>query len=333
MRRNRSTGNLIDPLVEPERFARARLFIRKLKKAMAEDRNQRPLKEFAQPSNEEPSSSIVNPAITTNNFELKPSLLQLVQQNQFAGLATENPNQHLKAFIQLADTLKANGATSEAIRLRLFPFSLRGKAHDWLDSLPANSITTWEDLRRVFLARYFPPSKTAILRNLITRFTQNQGESLFEAWERYKDLLRACPHHGLEKWLIIHTFYNGLHYNTKMSIDAAAGGALMNKPYPEACALIEDMAQNHYQWGAERATVEKKETQGGVHEISSMNMMQAKMDALALRVDNISQNPATVAALHSECELCGTQGHPTSDCYLLNESSSEQVNYTQGNPS
>ena len=130
MRRNRRTGNLIDPLVEPERYARARLFIRKIRRAMAEDRNQRPLKEFAQPSNEEPSSSIVNPTITTNNFELKPSLLQLVQQNQFAGLATENPNQHLKVFIQLADTLKANGATPVAIRLRLFPFSLRGKAHD-----------------------------------------------------------------------------------------------------------------------------------------------------------------------------------------------------------
>src|SRR3954463_5802069 len=124
MRRNRNTENLVNPLVEPERYARARLFILKLRKAMAEDRNQRPLKEFAQPSNEEPSSSIVNPTITTNNFELKPSLLQLVQQNQFAGLATENPNQHLKVFIQLADTLKANGATLEAIPLRLFPFSL-----------------------------------------------------------------------------------------------------------------------------------------------------------------------------------------------------------------
>lgn len=45
-----------------------------------------------------------------------------------------------------------------------------------------------------------------------------------------------------------HTFYNGLHYNTKVSIDAAVGGALMNKAYLDACALIEDMAQNHYQW-------------------------------------------------------------------------------------
>ena len=121
-----------------------------------------------------------------------------MQQNQFGGLATENPNQHLKTFIQLADTLKCNGASPEAIRLRLFPFSLRDKARDWLDSLPPNSITTWEDLRRVFLARYFLPSKTSILRNQITRFNQNLGESLFEAWERYKDLLRACPHHGLE---------------------------------------------------------------------------------------------------------------------------------------
>ena len=77
---------------------------------------------------------------------------------------------------------------------------------------------------------------------------------MFEAWERYKELLRACPHHGLENWLIIQTFYSGLHYNTKMTIDAAAGGALMNKPYPEACDLIEDMAQNHYQWGTERAS-------------------------------------------------------------------------------
>ena len=93
-----------------------------------------------------------------------------------------------------------------------------------------------------------------------------------------------------------------------MTIDAAAGGALMNKPYPEACALIEDMAQNHYQWGAKRAPVEKKEAQGGIHEISSIDMMQAKMDALALKVEHMS-NPATVAAVHPECEIYGTQGH------------------------
>ena len=79
MRRTRNTRCLIYPLAEPERYARARLFFHRIRRAMAEDQNHRPLKDFAQPSNEESSSSIVKPTIPANNFELKPSLLQLVQ--------------------------------------------------------------------------------------------------------------------------------------------------------------------------------------------------------------------------------------------------------------
>ena len=121
------------------------------------------------------------------------------------------------------------------------------------------------------MARYFPPSKIAMLRDNINGFRQKDNESLFEAWERYKDMLRLCPHHGLEEWLIIHTFYNGLLYNTRLTIDAAAGGALMDKPYTEANQLIESMAQNHYQWGSERANVEKSQTKGGMVEVNSLD--------------------------------------------------------------
>ena len=64
------------------------------------------------------------------------------------------------------------------------------------------------------------------------------------------------------------------------------------------------MAQNYYRWGTERASVEKKETQGGIHEISSIDIMQAKMDALALKVEHMSSNSATVAVVHTECEIC-----------------------------
>jgi len=69
------------------------------------------------------------------------------------------------------------------------------------------------------------------LRDQITRFTQKDRESLYDAWDRFKEMLRLCPHHGLEKWLIVHTFYNGLLYTTKMTFDAVAGGALINKNY------------------------------------------------------------------------------------------------------
>lgn len=198
MQRTHSTETLEDTIEEPERYACARLFLRRIRRAMVEEQNQKQLKDFALPSNEEPHSSIVNPAIVANNFELKLTLLQIMQQNQFAGLPTENPNQHLKVFIQLADTLKTNNASPETIRLRLFPFSLRDRARSWLDSLPENSIITWNDLKKVFLARYFQPSKIVVLRNQITIFTQHGGESLFDAWERYKELLRACTHHSLE---------------------------------------------------------------------------------------------------------------------------------------
>ncbi|MCI38543.1 hypothetical protein A2U01_0059771, partial [Trifolium medium] len=102
----------------------------------------RPLKSYAIPSQAEPHNSIVAPAIEANNFELKPSLISLVQQNQFSGNPNKDPNLHLAVFLQYADTIKANCVTSEAIRLRLFPFSLRDKARAWLQSLPSNSVTT-----------------------------------------------------------------------------------------------------------------------------------------------------------------------------------------------
>ncbi|CAJ2646738.1 unnamed protein product [Trifolium pratense] len=299
---------------------------------MAEEPQNRPLKSYAIPSQEEPHNSIAAPAIEANNFELKPSLLSAVQQNQFSGNPTDDPNLHLSIFLQYADTVKANGVSPEAIRLRLFPFSLRDKARAWLQSLPSNSVATWDELKKVFLARYFPPSKTAMLRAQINGFRQRDNESLFEAWERYKEMIRICPHHGLENWLIIHTFYNGLLYNTRMTIDAAAGGALMDKPYNQAYQLIESMAQNHYQWGNERTTVEKPQTKGGMYEISNMDHINAKLDALTQKIESLTNAPkATVAATTQNCELCGAQGHAIAECRLLTEAPTDQVNYTQGN--
>ena len=109
----------------------------------------------------------------------------------------EDPNLHLSVFLEVCDTLKINGASSNAICLCLFPFSLRDKA--WLHSLPLGSIRTWDALTKVFLTKFFPPKKTASLRNQITSFTQREDELFYEAWERFKDLLRLCPHHGLQK--------------------------------------------------------------------------------------------------------------------------------------
>ena len=143
--------------------------------------------------------------------------------------------------------LKINGVTDDAIKLRAFPFSLKGRAKQWLQSLPRASITTWEEMVETFLARYFPPGKSAKLRNEISSFMQSELESLFETWERFKDLLRKCPQHEFLEWIIIHTFYNGLKPSTKQLLDATTRGILESKIPEEAGQLIEEMAMNSYQ--------------------------------------------------------------------------------------
>ncbi|GJV77058.1 MAK10-like protein [Tanacetum coccineum] len=76
-----------------------------------------------------------------------------------------DPNQYLKDLLKLVDSLDLDGENRERTRLRLFQFSLRDQASNWLERLPAGSITTWEDLTTRFLAQFFPPGRTAKLRN------------------------------------------------------------------------------------------------------------------------------------------------------------------------
>lgn len=72
-------------------------------------------------------------------------------------------------------------------------FSPRDRANKWLNSVLADSITTWEDLAPKFLAKFFPLDKIAKLHIEISNFVQYEGETLYNAWERYKDLEEVPP--------------------------------------------------------------------------------------------------------------------------------------------
>ena len=289
----------------------------------------KPLREFFTPSPNNITSSITAPAVEANNFELKSVVMGMVQQNQFSGLPNEDPNQHLSNFLEICNTFKTNGVSDDAIRLRLFPFSLSGRAKAWLQSLPTGTITTWNELTQAFLSKYFPPSKIAQLRNQITSFVQKDGESLYEGWERFKDLIRSCPHHGLEKWLIVQTFYNGLNYNTRLTIDAAAGGALMNRGVDEAYTLIEEMALNHNQWTSERSAPKVP----GKYDVDALTHLSAQVDAKFNAITKMFEQ-MNVHAVSSgnifPCNNCGGVDHSTLECqhgnFQFQESESEHVN-------
>ena len=127
-------------------------------------------------------SAIALPALAGNqNFEIKTGIIHMVQANQFSGSPAEDQQDHLTNFVEISNTFKLHNVSDEAIRLRLFPFSLRDRAKTWLNSLPPSSITSWADLRVKFISKFFPFEKMHKRRNEIHSFAQYDRESLFEA--------------------------------------------------------------------------------------------------------------------------------------------------------
>nr|GEW61074.1 hypothetical protein [Tanacetum cinerariifolium] len=188
--------------------------------------------------------AIVVPQINANNFELKQTLINLVQSNQFTG--RQDPHNHLRFFNKVTSTFRHPEVPNTTIKLLLFPFSLEGEARIWLDKEPPRSILTWEDLVSKFINQFFPPSKTTYLRNEITNFLQKPNETFNEAWERFKDLLMQCPHHGYSELHQLDTFYNALNPNDQDALDSAAGGNFLDKIPRECLSIIESKSKVRY---------------------------------------------------------------------------------------
>ena len=89
-------------------------------------------------------SCIQLPQITVTHYEIKPSTIQMLPT--FYGLSNEDPYKHLDEFLEIGSTLKIQHVTEDALRMRLFPFSLKEKAKHWLNSLEPNTITSWAQL-------------------------------------------------------------------------------------------------------------------------------------------------------------------------------------------
>ncbi|GKE26833.1 reverse transcriptase domain-containing protein [Tanacetum coccineum] len=133
---------------------------------------------------------------------------------------------------------------SEAVKLLIFPFSLCDKAKTWFNELNEESITSWEQMRRAFINRFFPPSLFNRLLLEIRNFSQLVCESLTEAWLRLKSMLRKCHGHGLTKGAIIQIFYHGLDEPTQGILDITAGGIFLYKSPNQAFQFLEDKAMD-----------------------------------------------------------------------------------------
>ena len=132
-------------------------------------------------------SAITQPAVDANDYELEPALITMVQQNQFAGHSTENPNEHLGRFLRIANSIKMSGVKPEVIQLQLFPFSLRDMAITWFNSLPQESVNTWEELMRVYFNKFFISSLQSKQRGEIINSKQEGDEDRHIAWRDFAE--------------------------------------------------------------------------------------------------------------------------------------------------
>ncbi|GJZ30898.1 retrovirus-related pol polyprotein from transposon TNT 1-94 [Tanacetum coccineum] len=130
----------------------------------------------------------------------------------------------------------------DQVMLRAFPMSLTGPVIRWLRNKPTGSITTWEDSKTKFLSKYCPPARTTKKMEEINNFQQEPDKNLYQAWERFKELLMKCPQH----------------YLTKMQETAA-----------DAKIAIQEMAEYSQKWHNGTSRVRNTKTSDGLAAIQA----------------------------------------------------------------
>ncbi|GJZ21759.1 reverse transcriptase domain-containing protein [Tanacetum coccineum] len=175
-----------------------------------------------------------------DNFVINSTHLKMILENKFDGYLRADPHDHIREFLTICNMFKYGETQSEAVKLLIFPFSLCDEAKTWFNELNEESITSWEQMRKAFINRFFPPSLFNRLLLEIRNFSQLVCESLTDAWLRLKNMLQKCHGHDLTKRAIIQIFYHGLDEPTQGILDVTAGGIFLYKTPNQAFQFLDD---------------------------------------------------------------------------------------------
>ncbi|XP_022878730.1 uncharacterized protein LOC111396550 [Olea europaea var. sylvestris] len=237
-----------------------------------------PISMFLTPIGAPARSSILYLDFGVNNFQIRADWINLMNNTlQFYGLPHENPNTHILRFLRNCQNCHAPGVNEDAIKLRLFPYTLRDAALEWLDAEPDGIITTWEELTRKSCNKFFLPAKVAKIRLEIQTFQQKDEESYHKAWNRFKELMRKCPNHGITIGNQVHYFYTGLSPLSKSQVDSSVGGSIIGKSVQQCTDLVELIATTHSIFSSERVVPPKT---AGIYELDSTTSTNAQIAAL-----------------------------------------------------
>ncbi|XP_019234398.1 PREDICTED: uncharacterized protein LOC109214889 [Nicotiana attenuata] len=234
----------------------------------------------------------------------------------------EDPNNHLMDFEEIMNTFQYNDVSQNAVYLREFPFTLKDDAKHWLRSMPHRSIRTWEEMTRKFLAKYFSSARTGKFRREIHNFYQNESETVFEAWARFKEIVRKCQHSGIEFWMKLQDFWDGLTPASRRTLSNAVEGPFMKNTPKEIVTILDELSEDANQRPS-KITERRRST--GVHQVDANTSVQVKLDAMAKEIRKL-----ILASIHNEspaaCDICG-RGHLTHECQASMEEVNDVGNY------
>ena len=163
----------------------------------------RRLSDYARPVVQRQTTRVNAPLRRGANFKIDSHILGLLPT--FHGLPSEDPYRYVDEFSQVCEFNQFHDVPSEMAKMRFFPFTLKERAKEWFFIL-SRQFDSWRDMEDAFLRKYYSVGKTSAVRRAIREFSQGPGEVFYEAWERLRDLLRQCPHHGIPKHEITQIF-------------------------------------------------------------------------------------------------------------------------------
>ena len=209
-----------------------------------------------------------------------------------------------------------------------FPFTLKERAKEWFFTL-GREFDSWRDMEDAFLHKYYSVVKISAVIRAIREFSQGQGEVFYEAWERLRDLLRQCPHHGLPKHDITQIFYDGLGAPERYFLDVVSGGTFMRKYEDEALELIELVAENSHHHAVQSFRGRSALAKGGMLDAKAVEtgMLLDKIEKLTeaqnlimdlLKIRSGSDGLVPVSQIDvSPCSQCSSFEHVELDCPVM----------------
>nr|GEX42275.1 hypothetical protein [Tanacetum cinerariifolium] len=255
--------------------------------------DQRTMTELLRAPTEGYAEAIMVPPILVDQFELKHSLINMMTTDQFFGLEKDNPHDHIRWFNKITSTIKYKDVPNSAIKLILFPFSLTGAAR-----------------------------RTTNLRNEISNFRQRFDESFHEAWDRYKDILHAWPHHGFTELHQLDTIYNTLNPADQDSLNAATDGNLLERRTQDVLTIIENKSKVHNSRNKSVVSQVKSCDANSnssskiaklTHAVNQQTSAVTTAMTTILKQFQATPPPASVKAVKEICVTCGG-AHPYYQC-------------------